>query len=80
MKPTITVYSRLYCHLCESLLGQLYGLQQELDFPLEVVDVDSDPALQARYNDWVPVVTAEGEEICHHFLDEAALRRYLAEA
>lgn len=74
---TITVYSRLYCHLCEALLGELQKLQGELRFQLEVVDVDENPTLRARYNESVPVVSADGVEICHHFLDVAALRRYL---
>lgn len=36
---------------------------------LEVVDVDADPALEARYDERVPVLTLDGAEICHHFLD-----------
>jgi hypothetical protein len=43
------------------------------------VDVDADPALEERYGERVPVlVRPDGLEICHYFLDDAALRRALA--
>ena len=76
----LTVYSRLYCHLCEDLLARLEALRPELGFEYEVVDGDEDPALVARYNQLVPVLAAGEQEICHHFLDEPALRHYLAQA
>ena len=76
----LTVYSRLYCHLCEELLARLEGLRAELGFEYEVLDVDEDPALWARYHTLVPVLAAGGRELCHHFLDEQVLRHYLEEA
>jgi hypothetical protein len=40
----------------------------------EHIDVDSDPALQAKYGDRVPVLTdAHGRELCHGRLDPAVL-------
>jgi hypothetical protein len=42
-------------------------------------DVDTDPGLEARYGELVPVLAdAAGVEICHYRLDEAALRARLA--
>jgi uncharacterized protein YjaZ len=76
-----TLYSRSYCHLCEDMLSALYALQADsLHFEVEVVDVDADPALVARFDELVPVLFGEpGQpELCHYFLDEAAVRRYLA--
>ena len=44
----------------------------------EEVDVDANPALDERYGEYVPVlVGADGTEICHYFLDDAALHRLL---
>jgi hypothetical protein len=41
-------------------------------------DVDTDPELVRRFGTRVPVlVGGDGTEICHYFLDKAALRRYL---
>jgi glutaredoxin len=78
MAIKVTVYSRLYCHLCESLLERLEMLRREAGFELEVLDVDEDPALRARFHERVPVVMVGGQEVCQHFLDEDRLRRYLA--
>ena len=42
------------------------------------IDVDADPALEARWGDWVPVLLAEGREVCHYRLDTRALDAILA--
>jgi len=45
---------------------------------LEVVDVDSGPAHRESYGERVPVLTADGRELCHFRLDPAAVDAYLA--
>jgi thiol-disulfide isomerase/thioredoxin len=75
-----TLYSRSYCHLCDDMLAALNALQTErLRFAVEVIDVDADPALVARFDELVPVLFGDpgAPELCHYFLDEAAVRRYL---
>jgi hypothetical protein len=77
-----TLYSRSYCHLCEDMLAALSALQTStLRFHVEVVDVDADPALVARFDELVPVLYGDPAmpELCHYFLDEAAVRAYLAQ-
>jgi glutaredoxin len=76
----LTVYGREYCHLCSDMVEALEALQPRYGFTLEVVDVDEDEALEQRYGTLVPVLVAGGEEICHYFLDPAALDAYLASA
>ncbi len=79
MAECLTLYGRSYCHLCDDMAVALEGLQGPLDFSFSVADVDADPHLEAAYGELVPVlVDAQGEEICHYFLDIAALRRRLA--
>jgi hypothetical protein len=73
----LTLYSREYCHLCHDMLAALEALRGEFVFELRVLDVDADPALLARYDELVPVLTAGDEELCHYFLDGAAVRAYL---
>ncbi len=76
-----TLYSRSYCHLCEDMLVALQALQgPDLGFAVEVVDVDADEALVARFDELVPVLFGDtGQpELCHYFLDEAAVRTYVA--
>jgi hypothetical protein len=53
-----------------------------LAFSVDVIDVDAstDPALVERFDELVPVLYGgdlAGPELCHYFLDEAALRRHL---
>jgi hypothetical protein len=77
-----TLYSRSYCHLCEDLLDALraFMAREGLACGVEVIDVDADPVLVERFDELVPVLFGDdpaGPEICHYFLDEAALRRHL---
>ena len=74
------LYSRSWCHLCEDMLAALRTCMARLGLPykVDVVDVDADPALVARFDELVPLLYADGVELCHYFLDEAALLAYLA--
>ncbi|HFC53478.1 MAG TPA: glutaredoxin family protein [Gammaproteobacteria bacterium] len=74
----LTLYTRSYCHLCEDMHRALLPFQQRYGFALELVDVDSDPGLEQRFDELVPVLMAGEEEICHHFLDEDALARHFS--
>ncbi len=55
----------------------LLPYQQQYGFELNVVDVDEDENLVARYNELVPVLLHGEHEICHWHLNEAALSAYL---
>ena len=60
---------------------QAFMARQGQAYTVDVVDVDADPVLVARYDELVPVLVAEpgGTELCHYFLDEGALRRHLGQ-
>jgi hypothetical protein len=80
--PKFTLYSRSYCHLCEDMLAALEALAPGGQrFEVEVIDVDADPTLVARFDELVPVLfgALDQPELCHYFLDEAAVRAYLAQ-
>ena len=77
-----TLYSRSYCHLCEDMLKALQVLQQKHLFSIEVIDVDSDNALIARYDELVPVLLAKKDsrepvQLCHYFLNDAQVEAFL---
>ncbi len=74
----LVVYGREHCHLCQDMVARLHELQAPPSFRLEVVDVDSDATLATRYGERVPVLVANGEEICHYHLDPIALDAYFA--
>jgi thioredoxin reductase (NADPH) len=75
----LTLYGRSYCHLCEDMLAALEAMRSEFRFTVEVLDVDADPVLEARYDELVPVLTVGDRELCHYFLDVAAVREYLVD-
>ena len=52
-------------------------LADQAGVPVEVLDVDADPALAAQWSDHVPVVLLDGERHSMWFVDEAVLRRAL---
>ena len=64
------------------MVAALRAVQPEHGFALEVIDVDADPALEARYGELVPVLLlgdpADGVELCHYRLDAAAVTDVLA--
>lgn len=62
--------------MCHDLVDALAPLQQELGFVIEVVDVDAFPELEEVWSEKVPVVLAGATELCHYFLDEAAVRAH----
>jgi hypothetical protein len=76
-----TLYSRSYCHLCDDMLAALMALQTRgQQFTVDVIDVDADEALVARFDELVPVLYGDlaKPELCHYFLDAAAVRAYVA--
>ena len=75
---SLTLYGRAWCHLCEDMRAALKPLLAEFGAQLTVIDVDTDPLLEARYNELVPVLVCDGVELCHYYLDEAAVCAALA--
>lgn len=76
---TLIVYGREDCHLCQDMIVALQNLQGQVSFEFQVVDIDSDPKLIALYGEKIPVLMSPltNQEICHYFLDVAALDDYL---
>jgi hypothetical protein len=74
----LVVFGRAYCHLCDDMIAGLHALQAGTPFEIEVVDVDTDPGLEARFGERVPVLVADGAEVCHFHLDVAKVNEYLS--
>jgi Glutaredoxin-like domain (DUF836) len=74
----LTLYGRSYCHLCDEMLAALAPLLEESGATVDVVDVDSDAALQQRFDTLVPVLQHADTELCRYRLDNAKVRAYLA--
>ncbi len=76
--PRLTLYGRSYCHLCDEMLAALAPLLGEFGVAVDVVDVDSDAALERRFGTLVPVLLHADTELCHYHLDTAKVRAYFA--
>ncbi len=73
------LYYRENCHLCESMRVALTRVQDPAGHPMRwsEVDIDRDPELIRRFDTLVPVLSYQGREVCHHFIDEPAIRAVL---
>ena len=78
MEPNLVLYSRAWCHLCEEMLAEIESLRGEFAFGLEVLDVDSDPGLERRFGELVPVLAHGDHELARYRLDRACVRAYLS--
>ncbi|MCK5718558.1 MAG: glutaredoxin family protein [Thiomargarita sp.] len=77
LSPVLTLYSRTGCHLCEEMQDALNKLQQRYSFSFNIINIDTDKQLKQRYNEWIPLLAAGEQEICHYYLDQNALLAYL---
>ncbi len=73
----LTLVSRTYCHLCHDMERALAPLMQEFAAEIEILDVDADPLLEARYGEIVPVLLHGPNELCRFVLDSGKVRDYL---
>ena len=79
----LTLLSRAYCHLCDEMAAALRPLIGATR--LDVIDIDAPEhaALEARYDDAVPVLfagdPATGRELCRYRLDADRVLAALAE-
>lgn len=74
--PTLQVYSRPGCHLCEVLIEELLPLVRGA-LTVEVRDIESRPDWLAKYELRVPVVEYEDRLICRYSLDRGAISELL---
>jgi|SRR5690242_21358417 len=70
--PELIVYAREGCHLCEDMISTLRQRQEHQHFSFKVIDVDEDVVLRSQYGERVPVLVADGKEVCHYHLDPVA--------
>jgi hypothetical protein len=82
--PQLILYTRPGCHLCEETRQVLQGLLEDragLGQPLAVVrevDISTDPNLERRLFDVIPVVELGGRRL-ELAISPAKLRRFIAE-
>lgn len=79
MHSNLVLYTRQGCHLCEAFLAELQQFDAGLCETLHYIDVDDSPADVERFGDKVPILLANGVEICRYYFDadklESCLKR-----
>ena len=80
MSPTVVLYGRPECHLCDDARAILQRVRTDIPFELVERNIETDEDLLRRYLERIPVVEIAGEEAFELFVDEADLRARLAAA
>ena len=73
----VTFVTRAGCTMCAEALQVVERAARDAGVPLEVLDVDADPALRV-WSDHVPVVLLDGAEHSRWWVDEGKLRAALS--
>jgi hypothetical protein len=74
----LTLLVRAYCHLCDEMRDAVVPVAAAAGAVVDEIDVDTNPALEARWGERVPVLLAGERELCHYRIDHAALSACLA--
>jgi len=73
-------YTRDGCHLCDVAYAELAPVADDLGVPIEVIDIDADASLRARWGTLIPVVTIDGNRVFTYRVDAAQARAHLERA
>ncbi len=75
---TLTFYSRPDCCLCEEMKTVLAQVRRDIPFDLEEINISTDPELEARFGQEIPVLFVNGRKAVKYHLTASELRRRLA--
>ena len=73
----VTIYSRQGCHLCDQMKAVVERVGRSVAISVEVIDISTDPALEARYGIDIPVLLVGGRKAAKYRVTEEELRRIL---
>ncbi len=74
----LTLYSRPECCLCEEMKEILARVQKDIPFTLEQIDISTDPELESRFGQEIPVLFVNNRKAFKYRLTAGELRRRLA--
>lgn len=74
---TLTLFTRAGCPLCDEMTERVQSLLAGTGHTVAAVDIDGDPAFEARYGWDVPLLFDETVEICRHELNLSAFQQWL---
>ena len=73
----IDIYSRPGCHLCDDAKAVIEQYRSAYAMELQSINVETDPELESRYGNDIPVVWINGREAFRHRVDRSELERKL---
>ena len=76
-ESVLTLYTRPGCHLCEVMQAVVEEVRARLPLTIEVVDITTDPALEARYGLEIPVLLVNGKKAAKYRVSAEELTRIL---
>jgi threonine dehydrogenase-like Zn-dependent dehydrogenase len=74
----VVVLTRTGCHVCDEAIAHVVAVCAETGDSYALIDIDSDPDLQRRYTDQVPVTFVDGAQHDFWRVDPVRLRAALA--
>ena len=78
MSARVTLYGKPGCHLCDDAREVIARVCADLGTSYQEVDVTTDPDLQRRYGEQIPVTLVDGAQHDFWRVDERRLRAALA--
>jgi glutaredoxin len=75
----LTLYTRPGCHLCDDMKATIQRVARSSPdpFAIEEIDISSDPELERRYGEEIPVLLIEGRKAAKYRITEGELTRIL---
>ena len=71
----VNIYSRPGCHLCDEAKEVIERVRSRYPFALQVINIETDPALETAYGTEIPVVTINGNKAFKYRVDENEFAR-----
>ena len=76
-EPRVTFYTRPGCHLCDDARAVVQRVCASVGEQFAEVDITTDPELERRFRDEIPVTFVDGQQHDFWRVDEARLVRAL---
>ena len=70
---SLTLYSRPGCHLCDEMKAVVQRVAGANPIAIEIVDISTDPQLEARYGLEIPVLLVDGKKAAKYRVTEEEL-------
>ena len=74
MTPSLTLYSRPGCCLCDDMKAIVAEVQADMAFTVTEIDISAQPELEARFGQDIPVLFINGRKAFKYRVTAGALR------